>query len=112
MLKMIKLKIEILSTPISGEDINATVNAKKLFQSCMNEDLLFKIGEDRFKKIVTEELDGWPLIGIPSNNKTILDKMVSMRKFGFKPLFDLQITLNPRDTQYLILKVKKILNVH
>ncbi len=97
--------IEILSSPVDEEDINATINAKRLFQSCMNEDLLTKIGEDRFKKILSEELDGWPLIGIPSTSKTIIDKMVSIRKFGFKPLLDLQITLNPRATQFLILKV-------
>jgi hypothetical protein len=58
--------------------------------------------------ILEEEFGGWPILKNNSNptaNETIIQKLVKIRKIGFKPLIDLHVTLNPKDPQSLMLKV-------
>ena len=96
----------MLSAEVEETEVNATKNAKRLYQSCMNEELLHKHGEQRFLSLLEYDMDGWPLIGKESKtNATLLEKLIRVRLMGFKPLIDLHVTLNPKDPQYLILKV-------
>ena len=71
-------------------------------------DYLEKNGEAIFLSIIDNEFGGWPLIRNNFEvlaNETLIQKMVRIRKLGFKPLIDIHVTLNPKDPQYLMLKV-------
>ncbi|XP_035228766.1 membrane metallo-endopeptidase-like 1 isoform X2 [Stegodyphus dumicola] len=55
-----KLK-ELLEEPISEEDSNATISAKHLYASCMNETAIEQLKEQPLLELL-EELGGWPVI--------------------------------------------------
>lgn len=96
-----------MSAPESQTDINATIKAKKFYQSCMNETLINDYGEMNFLRILELEFGGWPLINDESlkSNMTLIERLVNMRRLGFKPFIDIHITSNPKDPLSSILKV-------
>lgn len=55
--------------------------------------------------VLTKEFAGWPILNSKIKNISILQRMITLRKIGFKTLIDFHVTLNPKDPQYLILKV-------
>nr|XP_042909924.1 neprilysin-4-like [Parasteatoda tepidariorum] len=52
---------ELLEDPISEEDNNATISAKHLYASCMNERAIESLKEEPLI-VLLEELGGWPVI--------------------------------------------------
>lgn len=106
--------LDLLASELNSKDVNATRNAKKLFHSCVNENLIQADGERKFLKVLQYDLQGWPILNQVSLNDTIsnqttatsiVQKMVLLRKYGFRTLIDVHVTLNPKDPQTLILKV-------
>jgi hypothetical protein len=74
-------------------------------------DLLEEKGEEVFLKILDEEFGGWPILGKSTNsnlvksNSSLIERLVMLRNLNFRPLFDIYVTLNPKETQLLMLKV-------
>ncbi len=102
---------DLLNNPISNnsDDIEATIKAKKLYQSCIkieaNERNDFEI-EKNLKKIIQTEYGGWSMLDYGSyENLTLIDRFIRLRKIGFKSLIDIQVTSNPKDPLKSILKV-------
>lgn len=65
-------------------------------------------GEMNFLKIIDSEFGGWPLISEQKSSLTIIERMVILRKIGFKPFIDIHVTSNPKNPVASILKVFQI----
>ena len=102
--------LDLLEKPEDESDINATLKAKLFYQSCMNEELIEQKGESNFLAILNDEFGGWPLIADNSlkNSMTIIERLVNMRRLGFKPFIDIHVTSNPKNPLTSILKVNLI----
>ncbi|CAF0711928.1 unnamed protein product [Brachionus calyciflorus] len=98
---------DILSAEIDENDIEPTKNAKRLFKSCMNEEILQQSGEKIFLEVLDSYFGGWPILKPHTKSISIVERMVKLRKIGFKSLIDFHVTLNPKNPQNLILKVKQ-----
>ena len=102
---------DILMEPINENDTRATSNAKKLFVSCLDEDTIERKGFDKLIDVINKELGGWPILnGISnySNGYSLVNKLVSLRKYHTSQLFEVFISLNPKNPKRNILRVNKI----
>ncbi|RNA08869.1 membrane metallo-endopeptidase-like 1, partial [Brachionus plicatilis] len=98
---------DILSEEINDDDIKSTENAKKLYQSCINEESFQLNGEKKFLEVLDSEFCGWPILKPLNKSISILQRMVNFRKIGYKTLIDFHVTLNPKDPLSLIIKVQQ-----
>lgn len=98
---------DILASQIDSIDIEATVKAKRLYRSCMNEDQVNQNGEAEFIQIIGEYFGGWPILQQTAQNMTIMKKLLTLRKYGFRPLIDIKITPNPKNPRGNILRLKQ-----
>ena len=104
----------LLSEDIDENEINSTKNAKRLYHSCMDEELINKNSEQEFRTLLDEEFGGWPILDLPTVNtskrefeRPILEKLIKLRRIGFKSLIEMHVTLNPKDPTLMILKIKQ-----
>ncbi len=95
---------DLLSEPIKINDIESIRNAKNLYKSCMNEELIEKYGEDIILKYIKNEFGGWNILNNETeNNKNynltvIMDKLVKLRMLNVKPFFDFDVQSNPKNS--------------
>lgn len=96
---------------IDDKEIDATKNAKRLYKSCVDEDLINKNAESEFLSVLEADFGGWPILKpaatLYSSQRPILDKIIQMRRIGFRSMIDMFVTLNPKDPELLILKIKQ-----
>ena len=71
----------------------------------MNEELIDQNGETNFLEIIETEFGGWPLLNDVNSNLNLTDRLVKLRKIGYKPLIDIHVSANPKDPIESILKV-------
>lgn len=76
---------------------------KNLILNCV--ELIQINGEKKFLEVLEEEFGGWPMVRPSTKNVPLMEKMINLRKLGFKTLIDIHVTLNPKNPQALIIKV-------
>ena len=102
---------DLLSEPIKTNDIESIRNAKNLYTSCMNEELIEKYGEEVILKYIQNEFGGWNILNKESeNNKNfnstvIMDKLVKLRMLNVKPFFDFDVQSNPKNSSLTVLRL-------
>ncbi|RWS01094.1 hypothetical protein B4U79_02856, partial [Dinothrombium tinctorium] len=69
----------LLEAPIDENDINATIDAKNLFASCMNETLIEKRGSNPLLELLST-LGGWPVLKADPAVDSPLDWVTLMAK--------------------------------
>ena len=99
--------IDILSEPIDEQDIKATVNAKQLFASCINEDAIEKRGLQPILDYINEELSGWPILNSSTQyNITVIDRLIRLKKVDSSQLFECFVSTDPKNPKKNVLRVK------
>ena len=75
-------------------------------------EILESIGEERIFSFIQNELGGWPLLNNESisTNISTLDKLVSLRMIGIRPLFELSVMSNPKKPNNFMLRVNYSIN--
>ena len=71
----------------------------------MNEELIDQHGETSFLEILVSEFGGWPLLNNAKTDISLIERLVRLRKIGYKPFIEIYVTANPKDPQFSILKV-------
>lgn len=98
-----------IEQPIGAEDITATANAKKYYQSCIDEKTIEETGVKALLDVINTELGGWSLIN-PTYNQdshTLVDKLVRLRKLNIQPVFSLYLEVNPKIPSQAILRLRQ-----
>ncbi len=74
-----------------------------------NLEIIHTQGELNFLTLIDQEFGGWSILNpdLPAKNLTIIEKLVLLRKIGFKPLIDIRVAPNPKNPQLNILKIKQ-----
>ncbi|RNA08867.1 neprilysin isoform X2 [Brachionus plicatilis] len=100
---------DLLAEPIGPNDTNATSNAKKLFISCINEWKIEEKGSDILLNIMKSKFNGWPLLNQNKSTKstTLIDLLIKLRKKNSWQLFDLFVSLNPKNPKKYILRLSQ-----
>ncbi len=64
--------IDILTSPLPNDtiQIKAILNARQLYESCVNELAIESAGVDTVLSIIDNELGGWPILNTASWNET------------------------------------------
>jgi hypothetical protein len=86
-------------------------NAKKLFQSCINEPQLELIGVKSLLDKINKELGGWPILQNDqpislSEKLTILDRMIKLRQYNLAQIVEVYVGANPKDPKKNIIRVR------
>ena len=66
---------DLLSSPLNNgtEPLKSTINARRLYNSCLSEDLIERDAVDTLLAFVNTELGGWPLLQGSAWNESTFD---------------------------------------
>lgn len=90
--RIFSLPIDLLSQTSSDEtpQLNAVINARKLYRSCINESAIDSEGVDYILSLVNSEFGGWPILqGSVWNNESfsLIDLIIKLRQYNQNLLF-------------------------
>ena len=91
---------------INNKDITATANAKRYYQSCLDEKTIEETGEQELKSIMNNELGGWHLLNNTIPIEDLNQKLIRLRKLEIMPLFLFYVDANPKDPKQKIIRVR------
>lgn len=86
------LCLDLLSQTPSDQtsQLNAVINARKLYRSCTNETAIDTDGTDYILSVIKNEFGGWPILEGPSwNNESfnLIDLIIKLRKYNQNLIF-------------------------
>ncbi len=92
-----------------NNEISATANAKRYYQSCLDEGTIEVNGEKALLDVINKDLGGWPLLdnSYDPDKITLSQKLIRMRKLEIQPLFLFYIDANPKDPKKKVLRVNR-----
>lgn len=96
-----------MEEPIDESDIDATINAKKLYASCLNEEQIEERGIQPLLNYINGEFNGWPILENNSSfeNITVLEKLIRLKTVESSQLFELFVSTNPKDPKHNLLRI-------
>lgn len=106
------LCIDIL-TPSTNDDTNepkAVINARILYESCINEDNIETEGIDNILSMINQDLGGWPILQGPSwDNSTfnLLNLLLRLRKYNNDIIFGIGTSIDDKNSQQYDIIVSK-----
>lgn len=106
------LRIDIL-TPSTNDDTNepkAVINARILYESCINEDNIETEGIDNILSMINQDLGGWPILQGPSwDNSTfnLLNLLLRLRKYNNDIIFGIGTSIDDKNSQQYDIIVSK-----
>ena len=79
-----------------------------MYKSCINEELVNSEGEANFLQILDQYFGGWPILRRgATRSMSLVEKLVALRQYGFRPLLDIRVAPNPKRPHTHILKLKQ-----
>ena len=101
---------DILTTPLPDEvkDIQAIVNARRLYQSCVNESAIETENITAILSIVNDELGGWPMIqGARWNPSAFnLSRLIAkIREYGQTIIYSFSTSTDDRNSSAYYIRV-------
>lgn len=101
---------DLLAESVYSNDSRSMANAKKLFQSCVDESQLEIRGVKSLLNTINRELGGWPILEIDppislSEKLTILERLIKLRKYDLAQIIEVYVGSNPKDPKTNILRV-------
>ncbi|CAG5129048.1 unnamed protein product, partial [Candidula unifasciata] len=98
----------LLEKPIDPLDIEATVKAKKLYMSCMNESQIDSEGLEPVRKLLAD-LGTWPILHgdawDPDGSVSVLDLIVKLTLYNNKILIDQWVSADDKDSEINIIQL-------
>ena len=104
-----------MTNPLPDEikDIQAIDNARRLYQSCVNEDAIEKEGIMTILKIVNDELGGWPMMQgsrWDSSRFNLSNLMAKIRQYGQSIIFSFGTSTDDRNSSAYYIRVSSSIN--
>ena len=108
---MMILFIDLLSTlpPNNTKELNAIVNSRRLYKSCINVDTFSTDDINTILTIIDGELGGWPILqGIAWNNSTFnfMQLLLKLNSYNTYPIFTASSQPDDRNSSKMSLLVR------
>jgi hypothetical protein len=91
---------DLLSTPSTNDtkQMNATSNARRLYNSCINETAIEKAGVDTILSLINRQLGGWPILqGSAWNDSTFNFMQLLLQLYQYRGLIIYAVRLQIYD---------------
>jgi hypothetical protein len=103
--------VDILSTPpppSQAKEPNAIINARRLYQSCMDESTIENDGVVSIMHIIESEFGGWPILSGSKWSETNFDLaklFLTLRKYNNNPIYRVGTAINERNSSVYDIEV-------
>ena len=108
--------IDLLSSPSSSsfsskssEELDVTVNARRLFNSCLDEETIDREDDQLFLSLINSQLGGWPILKSSSWNETtfnLSDVLLRLHQHGSSMLFASDTYISPTNSSTVSIIVR------
>lgn len=104
--------IDILTFPLSDKtkNIQAVQNARRLYNSCVNEEVVENEGVDGLLSVVKNEFGGWPILeGLSWRDSSfnLSNLLFKLREYNHNIIYSCSTSIDDRNSSSYFIRVNK-----
>lgn len=108
---------DILSSPLPNDlsNISSIVNARQLYDSCMNDTRIESEGVDEIRTLITEEFGGWPILqGSTWNDSSfnLSNLLIKLREYNQNIIYQISTAIDDQNSSNYFIRVRESMCEH
>lgn len=101
---------DILSTPLPNDtiDIQSIINARRLYDSCINESAINTEGVEKLLSVIDNEFGGWPILQgslWDSSSFNLTNLLVRLREYSHNIIYSCGTSIDDRNSSVYYIRV-------
>lgn len=108
---------DILSSPLPNDlsNISSIVNARQLYNSCMNDTRIESEGVDEIRTLINEEFGGWPILqGSTWNDSSfnLSNLLIKLREYNHNIIYQISTAIDDQNSSNYFIRVRESMCEH